>query len=162
MKNSLMPLATLMFLTLAATLFLSVNATQEAEAHCQVPCGVYDDGARIARLLEDAETIKRACTFVNTFAEGEATPVGINQVARWVQTKEDHASHIISVVSEYFLTQKVKTKAKGSAEYAAYLDSLAKHHAVMVAAMKTKQQVSSSAVHDLEHAIAALGALYAN
>ncbi len=162
MKNSLMPLATLMILTLAATLFLSVNATQEAEAHCQVPCGVYDDGARIARLLEDAETIKRACTFINTFAEGEVTAVGINQVGRWVQTKEDHASHIISVVSEYFLTQKVKTKAKGTAEYAAYVDSLAKHHAVMVAAMKTKQQVSSTAVHDLEHAIAALGALYAN
>lgn len=162
MKTTLMPLATLMFLTLAATLFLSVNATQEAQAHCQVPCGIYDDGARITRLQEDTATIKRACDFINMFAEGEATPVGINQVARWVQTKEDHASHIITVVSEYFLTQKVKTKAKGTAEYAAYLDSLAKHHAVMVAAMKTKQQVSSSAVHDLEHAIAALGALYAN
>ncbi len=162
MKTSLMPMATLMILTLAATLFLSVNATQEAEAHCQVPCGVYDDGARITQLREDTTTIAKACDFINMFAEGESTAVGINQVARWVQTKELHASHIITVVSEYFLTQKVKTKAKGTAEYAAYLDSLAKHHAVMVAAMKTKQQVSSSAVHDLEHAIGALGALYAN
>jgi nickel superoxide dismutase len=160
MKNSLMPLATLLILTLAATLFLSVNATQEADAHCQVPCGVYDDGARIAQLTEDALTIKKACDFVNAFTEGEVTAVGINQVGRWVQTKEDHASHIISVVSEYFLTQKVKTKAKGTAQYAAYLDSLAKHHAVMVAAMKTKQQVSSDAVHNLEHAIADLGKLY--
>ena len=162
MKNSLMPLATLMILTLAATLFLSVNATQEAEAHCQVPCGVYDDGARITQLREDATTIKKACDYINMFAEGESSAVGINQVARWVQTKEAHASHIITVVSEYFLTQKVKTKARGTAEYGAYLDSLAKHHAVMVAAMKAKQNVSSTAVHNLEHAIAALGALYAN
>ena len=31
-----------------------------SEAHCQVPCGIYDDAARIARLREDTATIAKA------------------------------------------------------------------------------------------------------
>lgn len=49
---------------------------------------------------------------------------------------------IIDTTATYFLTQKVKPVAKGSTGYSAYLESLATHHAVMVAAMKCKQQVS--------------------
>ena len=134
----------------AAALISTPALGQSARSALWVPLS----SPRLAKIDLLAAILERA-------SGGESSAVGINQVARWVQTKEAHASHIITVVSEYFLTQKVKTKAKGTAEYGAYLDSLAKHHAVMVAAMKTKQQVSSSAVHNLEHAIGALGALYA-
>lgn len=130
-----------------------------AGAHCQVPCGIYDDTARIARLREDAATIaKSAAKIAELSAKHDAR--AFNQAARWVATKEEHASHIISVVSEYFLTQKVKPVAAGASGYDAYLKKLADHHAVMVAAMKTKQNVDVSHVHALEQAVEALAAHY--
>ncbi|MCH8253144.1 MAG: superoxide dismutase [Planctomycetes bacterium] len=130
-----------------------------SEAHCQVPCGIYDDAARIARLREDTATIAKATKQIADMAGGHGA-LAINQGVRWINTKELHASHIIEVVSQYFLTQKVKPVATGAAGYDAYLAKLADHHAVMVAAMKTKQQVDPAAVTALEGAIDALAQHY--
>ncbi len=141
---------------LSALSFLTFfGVVHEAAAHCQVPCGIYDDAARISRLKEDATTIAKAVTELKSLAS-KSDALSQNQFTRWVMTKEDHASNIISVVSEYFLTQKVKPKSKTDAEYADYLSSLAKHHAVMVAAMKTKQTVDQANVDALNAAIAEL------
>lgn len=134
-----------------------VTGARTVEAHCQVPCGIYDDSGRIARLNEDARTIAKAVQMIQQLG-GAHDARAVNQVTRWITTKEEHASHIIAVVSEYFLTQKVKPVASGTDGYAAYLEKLADHHAVMVAAMKTKQNVSedfaaalASAIHHLAH-----------
>ncbi|MFQ5415332.1 MAG: superoxide dismutase [Ni] [Phycisphaerae bacterium] len=146
-------------IALGATAVLWISHARKVEAHCQVPCGIYDDPARIARLKEDAATIAKATDQIGQLA-GQHDAQAFNQAARWVSTKETHATHIIDVVSEYFLTQKVKTVAPGADGYDAYLKKLADHHAVMVAAMKTKQNVSASHVHTLQHAIDTLGAYY--
>ncbi len=130
-----------------------------ADAHCQVPCGIYDDHARIARLKEDAATIAKAIDQINALA-GQHEAKSLNQSTRWIVTKEDHASHIIEVVSQYFLTQKVKPVAAGAEGYEAYLKKLADHHAVMVAAMKTKQDANPATVTALNHAIDALAGHY--
>lgn len=130
-----------------------------ANAHCQVPCGIYDDPARIAQLREDATTIEKAITNINHMA-GEHDANAMNQAVRWVTTKEDHASHIITVVSEYFLTQKVKPVDEGTEQYGAYVKSLADHHAVMVAAMKCKQAADPATVDALKKAIDALAKHY--
>ncbi len=145
---------------LGAVVTLTIVITgynKTAQAHCQVPCGIYDDAARIAQLEEDVVTITKAIGNINKLS-GKTDATSVNQAVRWVQTKEVHASHIITVVSEYFLTQKVKVKAKDAAGYTKYLESLARHHAVMVAAMKTKQDSSlesskalGDAVHELSH-----------
>ena len=84
-------------------------------AHCQVPCGIYDDPARFQGLLEDTKTIDKAIKSIADLS-GKQDAESLNQLTRWINTKEDHASHIIKVVSEYFLTQKVKPVA------AAYFD----------------------------------------
>jgi nickel superoxide dismutase len=131
----------------------------ETNAHCQVPCGIYDDAARIKSLREDATTIAKAVAQVSDLAS-QHDAQAINQAIRWVMTKEEHASHIIEVVSQYFLTQKVKPKAAGSDDYNAYLALLADHHAVMVAAMKTKQSSSAAPVADLVKAIDKLATHY--
>jgi hypothetical protein len=132
---------------------------KKANAHCQVPCGIYDDPARIQALREDATTIEKAIASIGSLA-GSHNANGFNQAARWVATKEDHASHIITVVAEYFLTQKVKPVAKAADGYDEYAESLAKHHAVMVAAMKTKQSADPSTVTALNKAIEELAPLY--
>ncbi|GJM45522.1 MAG: hypothetical protein DHS20C21_23640 [Gemmatimonadota bacterium] len=138
---------------------LSLAYASAAFAHCQVPCGIYDDAARIAALHEDAATISKATTQIGTLAAAHDA-ASMNQLVRWTNTKEAHASHIIEVVSEYFLTQKVKPVAAGADGHAAYLQSLADHHAVMSAAMKTKQKVDAEAVSALEAAITQLGTHY--
>lgn len=131
----------------------------QAWAHCQVPCGIYDDQARIARLKEDATTIAKAIAQINALA-GKHDAKPLNQATRWIVTKEDHASHIIEVVSQYFLTQKVKPVAPGADGYEAYLKKLADHHAVLVAAMKTKQNADPTTVEKLNKAIDGLARHY--
>ena len=86
-----------------------------------------------------------------------------NQRVRWTNTKEEHASRIIEVVSTYFLTQKlkpVKEKAKNKAAYKDYIDRLVACHKVMRKAMKVKQTVDPAAVDKLNAAIKRLGELY--
>lgn len=141
------------------SVFLLGVSPSHARAHCQVPCGIYDDAARISRLREDATTIDKAITNIVTLS-GRHDPQSLNQITRWITTKEDHGSHVIKVVAEYFLTQKVKPVASGAAGYDGYLRKLADHHAVMVAAMKCKQHVDASYVAALRAAIDALAKHY--
>ena len=146
-------------LTMVTTAVLWVANPQVASAHCQVPCGIYDDAAWIARLNEDTATIAKAVDQINLLS-GKHDAQAFNQASRWIATKEVHASHIIEVVSQYFLTQKVKPVAHGGGEHDAYLHKLADHHAVMVAAMKTKQHADASYVNNLRSAIARLATHY--
>ncbi len=134
---------------------LSLALAAGASAHCQVPCGIYDDAARIAAMREDATTIEKAIHNLGELA-GKADAQSMNQLVRWTTTKEDHASHIIDVVSEYFLTQKLKPVADGADGRDGYLAALEHHHAVMRAAMKAKQNANADVVAELRAAIDAL------
>ena len=146
-------------LMLGATAVVWVGYAKRAEAHCQVPCGIYNDPARFVRLREDTATIAKAIGKINELA-GKHEAQALNQAVRWVNTKEIHATHIIDVVTEYFLTQKVKPVAQGAKGYDAYLKKLADHHAVMVAAMKTKQNADPALADALSHAIDGLAGYY--
>ena len=146
-------------LALVTTVILWTTNPPSVEAHCQVPCGIYDDAARIARLNEDAATIAKAITQINQLA-GKHESQAFNQASRWITTKEAHASHIIEVVSQYFLTQKVKPAPHGTPGHDAYLHKLGDHHAVMVAAMKTKQSTDGMNVVKLRSAIEQLATHY--
>jgi nickel superoxide dismutase len=80
---------------LGAGAFAAVR-TREAFAHCQVPCGIYDDSGRIKQLKEDATTIRKAVAEIQKLSgESPTTAQTWNQISRWVATKEQHASHII-------------------------------------------------------------------
>jgi hypothetical protein len=159
MKKYLAAGLTLWASSAVATALLWQTRAPLADAHCQVPCGIYDDPARIAQLREDATTIGKAVDQIRQLG-GKHEVLAINQATRWIMTKEDHASHIIEVVSLYFLTQKLKPVPHGDEGHDPYLHALADHHAVMVAAMKTKQTVDPAAVAELNHAIDALARHY--
>jgi len=156
MKNYVTACITLIGLY-ALVCFLSLQ--ESADAHCQVPCGIYNDHGRIDAMLEDVTTISKAIAQVNELSQ-QHNALSFNQAARWVSTKEEHASHIISTVAEYFLTQKVKAVPESDAGYPKYLQSLALNHAVMRAAMKTKQTVDPASAAALRTAVEALGKPY--
>ena len=140
-------------------LLLIVLAPQMAAAHCQVPCGIYDDAARVARMNEDAATIEKAMVQMQDLA-GKTDVQSANQLTRWIITKETHASNIITTVAEYFLTQKVKPVAADAEGHAAYLAKLEDHHLVMAAAMKAKQKSDPAVVAKLREALERLGSHY--
>ena len=138
------------FTLLAVTIFCLPSYTQ---AHCQVPCGIYDDSARVDSMLEDAATVQKAVTMLASLS-GKTDAQSVNQSVRWVQNKELHAQRIIESISNYFLTQRVKP---GQDEYTT---RLARHHAVILAAMKAKQNAGSDAAQVLRESIQALRAYY--
>jgi len=122
-----------------------------------VPCGIFDDPARVEILKEDAATVRKAMVQIGELS-GAGTPLARNQAVRWIYTKEDHAKSIISTVAEYMLAQRVKKELFENE--ADYLQALAAHHALMQAAVKTKQVVDVAACDALDHAIADVGAMY--
>ncbi len=155
----LKPLATiaLVLSALAAGVALLNESASITEAHCQVPCGIFDEDARIKALYEDATTIDKAMKRMNELA-GEDDAQSQQQFVRWTHAKEEHASRVIAVTSEYFLTQKLKPVAKGAEGYETYLNTLALHHELLVAAMKSKQTTDVAAaarlrdaIHGIEH-----------
>lgn len=142
----------LLLTAVAAGLTILNQSAPRAEAHCQVPCGIFDESARIKALYEEATTIEKAMNEMNKLA-GKTDAQSQMQFARWTMTKEDHASQIITTTSEYFLAQRVKPVGKDDVKYDAYLKSLAMHHELMIAAMKSKQTTDTAAVERLREAI---------
>ena len=120
-------------------LFLTIQSI--AVAHCQVPCGIYDDALRIVQIKEDYKTIKKAMEQISQLSE-KTDPQSNNQLTRWVITKEQHATNIQKIVSEYFLTQRVKT-----AKSQKYIDQTTTLHQLLVSAMKCKQTIDDSNVN---------------
>lgn len=142
------------FLTIvAAAAVLTAALPGTSRAHCQIPCGIYDDHARVVSMLEDAATIEKSVALI-TELSGKADPQSQNQLVRWVMNKEQHAQNIISAISDYFLTQRVKPAQED------YAERLAKHHAVIIAAMEAKQNADMGNVNTLKSCIKELLAYY--
>lgn len=119
---------------------------RQADAHCQVPCGIYDDQARFDAMLEDTATITKAIGQIGELA-GTHDANGHNQLARWVANKESHATSIQRTIGDYFMAQRLKSSDP------AYAKKLMASHAVMVAAMKAKQAADPATADTLEKSI---------
>lgn len=150
MKTRLLTRVLIPFLAAAG---LILTLTPPAAAHCQIPCGIYDDHARVQRMLQDSQTVTKAVKLINELA-GKTDAQSLNQMVRWIMNKETHAQNIISAISDYFLTQRVK------ASQADYTERLTKHHAVIIAAMKAKQNADQAHAAALEKAIMDLAPYY--
>jgi nickel superoxide dismutase len=141
-------------LSLTLTVIASILALpQPAHAHCQIPCGIYDDHARVESMLEDAATVEKSARLIAELA-GKSDAQSQNQLVRWVMNKEKHAQKIISTISDYFLTQRVKPSQKD------YVERLIKHHSVIIAAMKAKQNADVKYAKNLKESIEVLSSYY--
>ena len=128
-----------------------------ASAHCEIPCGIYDDPARITLLNEHIATIEKSMKQIEALS---AAGGSANQLTRWVMNKEDHANQLQEIVTQYFMTQRVKPLPP-DADAAAkekYLKQLTLLHEMLVYAMKSKQTTDTAntdklrqLVHDFAH-----------
>ena len=112
----------------------------------KVPCGVYTDQLRFDQMAEDQSTIEKASKLI-TELSGKSDAQSKQQLTRWVATKESHASKIQKIIAEYFLTQRIKSSSKN------YEKQLKGAHAVMVAAMKCKQNLDAETSKNLKSSI---------
>ncbi len=121
-------------------------------AHCQIPCGIYDDPARITEMEEHVTTIEKSMNEIIRLKPD--TPEHSNQLVRWVMNKEDHADQLSEIVTYYFLAQRIKS----STPEETYVKQLKVLHGMMVASMKAKQTVDleqvktlRTLIHEFEH-----------
>ena len=132
------------------TLLISVATTlalaSTAGAHCQVPCGIFDDNNVIGKMHTDWVTIEKASTSIDELSKDASA--NAHQLTRWVNNKESHAQSIQETVLNYFLAQRLKS------DDPKYDEKLKLCHEVIVAAMKCKQSTDAENVkklHDLLH-----------
>ena len=124
-------------------LILTAGALRTS-AHCQIPCGIYDDEARIQSMEEHVTTIEKSMNELSKVSLD--SPQNINQSVRWVNNKEEHADKLTEIVTYYFLSQRIKA-SEPAEKYAAELKLL---HGMMVASMKCKQTVDLKYVEELK------------
>lgn len=141
--------------SLGATLVIML-AVSFAYAHCQIPCGIYDDEARIGEIREHITTIERSMNQIQALQKNikAADAHDYNQMIRWVNNKEDHAAKLQEIVSKYFMTQRI---AMDDDKYAEKIELL---HTMLVHAMKCKQTVDLHYVKKLRKVVDEFEALY--
>jgi nickel superoxide dismutase len=124
-------------LLLSASIIISI-LPKTSLAHCEVPCGIYNDELRIELIKEHIQTIEKAMIQITEIQK--VSPVNYNQLVRWITTKETHATLIQEIAEQYFLTQRVKiTEPEDKIAHAKYIDQLVYLHQIIIYAMKTKQ-----------------------
>lgn len=122
-------------------------------AHCEIPCGIYGDHARVESMLEDAQTVTKCMKMIKELSSKNDAQ-SKNQLVRWIVNKEKHAQKIIDTISNYFLTQRINPEMKD------YTLRLVKHHSVIIAAMKAKQNTDDKFAEKLTGTIKALAIYY--
>ncbi len=134
------------------TALLFFACSTAALAHCEIPCGIYGDEMRIQMMNEHLMTIGKSMRKVKALQAED--PVNSNQLVRWVMNKEDHANQLQEIVSQYWLTQRIKT---GGTNYDQKLRLL---HQMLVSAMKCKQTTEQQHVDELHGLIHKFEELY--
>ena len=121
-------------------------------SHCEVPCGIYNDEMRFTMIEEHITTIEKAMKEIANLSGQQ--PTNFNQIVRWVTNKEKHAEDIQHIISQYFLTQRVKLVEKEDDKANKIrVEHLSLCHEILVYAMKTKQTTDLSNVEKLKSAV---------
>jgi len=147
------------FLVLSAALAVVVTSTSILLAHCQIPCGIYDDPVRFALVREHVTTIEKSMNQINELSQQQ--PANWNQIVRWVGNKEEHADQLSEIVTFYFMAQRVKpADPADAAAQAKYVKQVTLLHQMLVEAMKAKQTVDLVHCQNLRALIDQFEAVY--
>lgn len=89
-------------LTIAGAIFHFADA----EAHCQMPCGIYHDDMVYDQIDQFVETVYKGISVLNE--SKFSTPKERNEFVRWVEEKEKCCNEAAQLITIYFLQQKIK------------------------------------------------------
>lgn len=127
-------------------LFLTI-ITPAVRAHCQMPCGIYDDPMRIKLMKEQISVIDKAMTKIEA-NENQ------NQTTRWVMTKDKQADEFSEIVTAYFMAQRIKPGCDD------YTQKIAQLHEMVIYSMKCKQTTDHANVEKLKELVDSFEHLY--
>jgi nickel superoxide dismutase len=145
----------------ALMVVFAVSGTHETVlAHCQIPCGIYNDGARFTMMEEHVTTIEKSMKLITGLSNDDPQS-NTNQIVRWVANKERHADELSDIVVKYFLQQRVKpVQQKSGAQRDTYVKHLTLCHGLLVTSMKAKQSTDLAHVDQLKKLIGEFKASY--
>ena len=127
-------------LTILISIITVCFAAQNVIAHCEIPCGIYDDGMRIKLIREHIATIEKSMIMIAELDNGAEK--NTNQIVRWITNKEYHANELQAIVAQYFMTQRIKPIVTyDDIHNRKELKKLTLLHSLLVAAMKSKQSI---------------------
>ncbi len=134
-------------------LSMSLMLARTLYSHCEIPCGIYGDEMRFSMIEENITTVEKSMKLIVELSKEEDK--NYNQIVRWVNNKEKHADDIQHIVSQYFMTQRVKPVDQGNTEvYRKYVKKVTLLHQMLVYAMKTKQTTDLANVEKLRSLLA--------
>lgn len=139
-------------LTIALLTVLTLSVIPKLSAHCEIPCGIYGDETRIKLLNEHIATIEKSMNEIVKLSKEKE--INYNQLVRWINNKEDHANKLQHIVTQYFMTQRIKP---GQPEYVKKLTLL---HEMLIYAMKSKQTTDLKNTEKLKSLVAEFAKIY--
>lgn len=145
---------------IALAMGLGVLGVPQARAHCQIPCGIYDDPARFTALAEHITTIEKSMNQINALSQEEPAN-HVNQLVRWVMNKEEHVDQFTEIVTYYFMAQRVKPADPADpTAYQKYVTEATLLHRMVVVGMKCKQTTDLEQTKALRELVAAFKKSY--
>jgi len=146
-------------LAVATSALLLMPTTQQAQAHCQIPCGIYDDATQFKVLALHITTIEKSMREITTLSAKPGK--NANQLIRWVNNKEAHGDGFAAIITAYFLQQRIKPPAdENELARKAYIKKLVLCHKLLIGAMKAKQTTDPAAATSLRTLLAEFQAVY--
>jgi nickel superoxide dismutase len=124
----------------------------QAYAHCEIPCGIYDDEMRIKIINEHIVTVEKSMKQIIELEKEKHH--NSNQLVRWIMNKERHADEIQEIVTQYFMTQRIKLDTEN------YEKKLGLLHQMLIYSMKCKQTTDLANVSKLKELVNDFKALY--
>ena len=129
-----------------------------ASSHCEIPCGIYNDETRFSLLAEHITTIEKSMNKITEISSADQT--NQNQLVRWINNKEEHAIKFMDIVTQYFMTQRIKVVAPDADGYDAYVKKVTLSHNMMRTAMKCKQTIDTANTSALSRLLKEFEELY--
>ena len=126
--------------------------TVNVSAHCEIPCGIYEDSLRINLMREHVTTIEKSMKQIMKLEKDNN--LNYNQLVRWINNKEVHAEKLQGIVTQYFMTQRIKVDAM---DYNKKISSL---HKLLIYSMKSKQSTDLKNIKTLRSLIDQFEGLY--
>lgn len=147
------------WIVLAAVGLLVCAVSPVVLSHCEIPCGIYNDPMRLDMMAEEITTIEKSIKEIQAISA--AGDKNYNQLVRWIDNKDQHADGFAEIVTQYFLTQRIKPAPQSDAKaYGDYTHKLTLLHQMMIASMKCKQTTDLENVATLKSLLAEFRTAY--
>ncbi len=128
-----------LFLTIGIASSLLVTGSS-LSAHCQMPCGIYHDDMVFDQIDQYGETMYKGIAVMND--SKFSTVKERNEFVRWTLEKDQASDEVASIITKYFLQQKIKP---GEPDTAKRLESA---HRLLFLLVAIKQNTDLSFVNE--------------